>query len=126
MIKYYDNWIKNLQNKYDILKFKKNESIKISNGKEKFWVKIFSINLNNNTIIGIVDNELILKSKYNFGDFVEFSIENILDYHSSDEMNNLSNYIKNIIKEIMIKNNCTVKDAIKLIYSDNKILNLKY
>lgn len=49
--------------------------VKISNGRERFFVKITRIT--KTYIIGIVSNELVCGSEYNVGDYVSFNIYNI-------------------------------------------------
>jgi hypothetical protein len=123
---YTDYWLNNNNIKNDFSNLKKNESVKISNGREKFWVKILYVNKINNIIFGNVDNELILNSPYNIGDIVQFSFENILDYQSENDINKLKTMMKNIIEEVMINNSCSIEDAIKFIHSNNYILNNNY
>jgi hypothetical protein len=124
-MKYYtDNWLKNNNHiKTNVSNIKKNESVKISNGREKFWVKILLINKFNNIIFGTIDNQLILNSLYNIGDIVQFSYENILDYQSENDIYKLKKIMNNVIQETMINNNCSIQDALKIIYNDNNILN---
>jgi hypothetical protein len=121
---YYDTWLKNNNIKYDLLELKENESVKISNGKEKFWVKIIFINKYNHTIRGIIDNQLVLNNQYNYGDIVEFYSYNILDYHSKNDIKKLNKIMNNFIQDIMIKNNCSQIEAIKIIYGNNMIFNV--
>ena len=66
------------------------DSIKISNGFERFWVEIK--NINELYLIGRVDNKLIT-SEYNLNDYVMFENRNIYN------INNIK-YKKNIIKNI--------------------------
>jgi hypothetical protein len=121
---YYDNWVKNNNLKFNTLHIKKNESVKISNGKEKFWVKIIYIDKYNHTIRGIVDNELIFNNIYNYGDVVEFNFDNIIDYHSLNDFEKLNKIMINYINDIMIKNNCSQIEAIKIIFGNNTIFNI--
>lgn len=121
---YYDTWLKNNNMNIDIFELKENESVKISNGKEKFWVKIIYINKYNHTIRGIIDNQLVLNNQYNYGDIVEFYFNNILDYHSKNDIEKLNKIMNNFIQDIMIKNNCSQIEAIKIIYGNNMIFNV--
>ncbi|VVC75967.1 hypothetical protein AQUSIP_12680 [Aquicella siphonis] len=63
----------------DLESIKVNDSVKICNGRERFWVTVKLIEADN--IIGKIDNHLTNTSKYNYGDYVKFKsyhIYNIL------------------------------------------------
>ena len=54
-----------------------NDSVKIGNGNENFWVTVQKIE--ENAVYGKVDNHLVLKKNYNFSDNVIFGKQHILD-----------------------------------------------
>jgi uncharacterized protein YegJ (DUF2314 family) len=54
-----------------------NDFVKISNGKERFWVKV--IDLKKNLVLGIVSNNLIFNNELNMGDLVKFEKKYILE-----------------------------------------------
>ena len=56
------------------------DTAKICNGEERFWVKITEIN--DDTIIGTVNNALVDTSKYNYEDYVSFKKTHIYDIHT--------------------------------------------
>ena len=76
------------------------DTVKISNGFERFWVEIKEIN--NLYLIGRVDNELIT-NEYNLNDYVMFEKRNIYDIHTikdkEDLLKNLNKKIKFLYKE---------------------------
>ena len=58
---------------------KEGDIVKISNGRERFFVEISKLNAATHdvTIIGIVSNELVCGSEYNVGDYVHFEPKHI-------------------------------------------------
>ncbi len=70
-----------------------NASVKIGNGRERFFVTVKNI-LPDGSIIGTVDNHLIRDSPYNFGDTVKFEKKNIYVVHTRD-------YFTTRVKEMM-------------------------
>jgi hypothetical protein len=115
---YTDNWIF-YKNNFDISQMKENEFVKISNGKERFWTSIKQIDKNNKIIIGRIENNLIYKSTYNYGELVKFNINNVLDYINQKNCKKLKYVVNLTIKEIMEKQCVSYDDAIKYIYENN-------
>ena len=83
-----DNWIipKNYSGEkrlsYEKIKnLEMNDLVKISNGKENFWVEINKIN--NNAIYGTIKNQLFIKRNYNFGDTILFGKHQICDLYEN-------------------------------------------
>lgn len=83
---YLDNWTKSEDvkcfqfrepTKENLINLKVNDSVKIGNGKENFWVTVQKIE--ENAVYGKVDNHLVLKKNYNFSDNVVFGKQHILD-----------------------------------------------
>lgn len=76
---YPSNWFRvpSFQLQEDI---KEGDFVKISNNKDRFWVKVTEIFPDN--IVGIVNNNLTCKVGYNLGDEITFKKEHILDYLS--------------------------------------------
>ena len=64
----------------ELNEIKKGFSVKICNGRERFWVNV--VNVNENKLIGIVANELIYETPYNNGDKVSFFKKNIYQINS--------------------------------------------
>lgn len=61
----------------DLTKLKKGSLIKLSNGIERFWVIIEWFD--DDSIYGVVDNDLGRTTKYGYGDTVVFKKNHILD-----------------------------------------------
>ena len=59
--------------------------VKISNGKERFWVKV--IKIIDGVVTGTIDNELDDTSKYDFGDTVSFSIGKVIQFLNDKTLN---------------------------------------
>jgi len=59
--------------------------VKISNGKERFWVKV--IKIIDGVVTGTIDNELDDTSKYDFGDTVSFPIGNVIQFLNDKTLN---------------------------------------
>lgn len=53
------------------------DTVKISNGKERFWVQLTHVK--NNNLQGIIKNELLDETLYKYGDKVNFKTKNIYD-----------------------------------------------
>lgn len=70
------------------------DSVKISNGLERFWVEIKEVN--DLYLIGRVDNELIT-NEYNLNNYVMFERKNIYDIHTIKDKEEL---VKNLSKKI--------------------------
>lgn len=70
------------------------DTVKISNGFERFWVEIKEIT--DLYLIGRVDNELIT-NEYNLNDYVMFEKKNIYDIHTIKDKEEL---LKNLDKKI--------------------------
>jgi hypothetical protein len=84
--------------------------IKISNGDERFFVHVLYIS--KSYIIGQVNNILIYNKGYNYGDFIKFRKENILQIHSKNyykklckNANVINDYINKGLNVIPISNN---------------------
>lgn len=56
-------------------KIKKNDKVKLHNSIESFWVII--TNVNNESLTGIIKNELLDPVEYNNGDIINFNIKNV-------------------------------------------------
>lgn len=98
---YPDNFDIPTQDELDNIKI--NDSVKISNGLERFWAQI--IEVNTLYLLGRVDNELITND-YKLGDIIMFERHNIYDIHTVEYKNNFKKIVKinkNLIK-IKIKN----------------------
>lgn len=52
------------------------DSVKVCDGRERFWVTVTGKSLENNKLCGIVDNELF-GNNLSFGDAIEFLPDNI-------------------------------------------------
>ena len=65
-----------------------NDSVKISNGFERFWAQI--IQVNTLYLLGKVDNELIT-NEYKLGDIIMFERHNIYDIHTIEYKYNIQN-----------------------------------
>ena len=63
-------------------RIKKTDTVKISNGEERFWVHV--TNIKGDEIYGTVDNHLIHERPYNLGDTVVFRRENVYDIHTKE------------------------------------------
>lgn len=64
--------------KLDILKI--GDVVKLSNGFEKFFVKITKFKLNDKKkIVGTILNKLLYNYIYDYGDSVEFNLNNIFE-----------------------------------------------
>ena len=66
----------------DLENLSTNDMVKISNGFERFFVRVKYIN--GDTIIGIVDNHLVGKYDYDFNDTVRFEKKNIFVIKKDD------------------------------------------
>jgi len=88
-----DDWVDVIHNKdeysdcfdipteADLDNLSSNDVAKISNGFERFFVRIKEVI--DNTIIGVVDNHLVGKYDYDFNDTVRFEKRNIFMYKGS-------------------------------------------
>ena len=94
---YIDNWIKNDFDNTNII-IEIDNVIKLKNPLgEAFWVVVKEI-LSNDKFIGIVNNHLINKSKYNYNDMVSFTREDIRDYKNRKIQEQQSLFVNEIIK----------------------------
>jgi hypothetical protein len=75
---YTDNWVSFNGPKRE--KIKEGNIVKISNGRESFWVIVREITDIN--IIGEVNNDLLGEQAYNCGDLVSFGKKNIREIYS--------------------------------------------
>ena len=65
---------------FSILKYALNDNVKISNGKERFWVIIRKLpNIKNKWFTGEINNMLVFNENYDCGSMVKFKIDNIFD-----------------------------------------------
>ena len=93
-----DDWLLNNNSQF-IGDLKLGEKVKIANNLEKFWVQI--IEINNNYIIGKIDNYLTYNSEYDYQDIVIFEKENILEIYNK--------FISFVLNK-HFKTNCKIKD----------------
>ena len=94
---YIDNWIKNDFDNTNII-IEIDNVIKLKNPLgEAFWVVVKEI-LSNDKFIGIVNNHLINKSKYNYNDMVSFTREDIRDYKNKKIQEEQAQFVNEIIK----------------------------
>ena len=70
-----------IPSKKEINKIGIKSCVKISNGVERFWVTITLIM--NDTIVGKINNDLIIDEGYDIDDLIEFKFENILEIDNS-------------------------------------------
>jgi hypothetical protein len=63
-------------------RIKKTDTVKISNGRERFWVLVTDIK--GDDIYGTVDNFLTISPQYTRGDTVVFRRENVYDIHTKE------------------------------------------
>jgi hypothetical protein len=85
-----DNWVP-----YHLVNFQKlqlDETVKINNGYEKFWVKILFLETTDELILGKVSSKLVNDLPYNYQDYVLFHTSNIMEHHTKED------YEENIIK----------------------------
>jgi len=94
-----DDWVDVIHNKdeysdcfdipteADLDNLSSNDVAKISNGFERFFVRIKEVI--DNTIIGVVDNHLVGKYDYDFNDTVRFEKRNIFMLKKNDTTNDI-------------------------------------
>jgi uncharacterized protein YegJ (DUF2314 family) len=68
-------------------------SVKISNGKERFWTEV--IKITNHYIVGRIDNKLSFNKNYDYNDLVMFDKGNIFDIHDLEFKKMIIKYINN-------------------------------
>ena len=93
----------------------KNDNVKVIRNSERFWITIEKINFENNTIEGIIANDLILpeNNDIKFQDKVEITFENIIDilfeklYSNKNALKEIQNYHENLnsINNLIIREN---------------------
>ena len=100
---YFDNWINvnslnidNIPSDKELNELSVGYSVKISNGKERFWVEVQKVT--DYYILGRVDNNLVSNQKYNYNDLILFERSNIFDIHDLE-------FKKMIVKYVNNKNN---------------------
>lgn len=70
----------------DIQKIKIDDSVKVCNGRERFWITVNEIKKDNvddpfkHEFIGAVDNDLIDTEEYDYGSIVKFHGYHIYDF----------------------------------------------
>jgi hypothetical protein len=74
---------------------KPNYSVKISNGKERFFVTVKEIH-KNDYITGIINNKLCFNSPYNYNDSVMFQKKNIYNIHTVKDREDIANLVKDL------------------------------
>ena len=104
---YIDNWINannNIPTNKELDKLDIGYSVKISNGKERFWVEIKKID--KHFLLGKIDNKLLSYNEYNYNDLVLFEKINIYDIHDLEFKKLLLKYVNknNKIKKNKNKN----------------------
>jgi hypothetical protein len=78
-------------------------SVKISNGKERFFVTVIEIH-KNDYITGIINNKLCFNSPYGYDDLVMFQKKNIYNIHTVEDREDISNMVKDLnIKDDIIR-----------------------
>ena len=94
-----DDWINNNNIiTQDILTIYDGLLVKIANNYERFWVKI--TNINDEYLLGTIDNHLTYNENYDYQDTVLFEKNNILDIH---------NYNNKSINNDLLKSDCLIK-----------------
>lgn len=96
-------------------KLSKNDNVKVIRNKERFWISIEKINFENNTIEGLISNDLVLpqNNDIKFGDKVEIDFKNIIDilfkklYSNEIALKEITNYYENSNSN----NNLIVKES---------------
>lgn len=73
----------NVPSKTSLDAIKANDTVKICNGQERFWVTVQKVK--GNTVRGIVDNHLVSDCDYGYGDTVTFQKRHIYDIHTSED-----------------------------------------
>jgi uncharacterized protein YegJ (DUF2314 family) len=54
--------------------------VKVSNGQERFWVKV--VKIDKDLITGIIDNNLISTEGYDCGDTISFTTDKVYDIYT--------------------------------------------
>lgn len=96
MIIYVDDWIepqlRDIQSPTynELCDLQITESVKICNGRERFFVKITEIDYQQEIVIGTVDNKLVLEAPYNYGSYVEFEFKHIYVIHKREYLDKKS------------------------------------
>jgi hypothetical protein len=109
-----DNWIDAQQiaksnpncfqvpSEYDLNNIKSSDTVKICNGKERFYVLVKKVYKNGN-IVGFVNNMLYYNSAYNYNDLVIFHKKNIYNIHTLEDRNEITKILKDLnIKEDIV------------------------
>lgn len=94
-----DDWLLDTNNLLIISNLKVGDIVKIANNLERFWVKI--IELNENYVLGKIDNYLTFNKFYDYQDIVIFEKNNILDLHNKEITD---------VMDIHLKTNCLIKN----------------
>jgi hypothetical protein len=79
-----DNWVP-----YHIVNFRNlkiDETVKINNGYEKFWVKIIILEDETEFVVGEVSSKLVNDLPYNYQDLVMFHTSNIMVHHTEEDI----------------------------------------
>jgi hypothetical protein len=104
---YFDNWTdaqqiaKSNPNDFQVPSvdqlnnIKPQDTVKISNGKERFFVTVKKIYKNGN-IVGFVNNILYCNSSYNYDDLVMFKKQNIYNIHTLKDRENITKILKDL------------------------------
>lgn len=74
----------NVPNNSDIKNIEIGDYIKISNGIERFWIKINKYNKNKKILSGTIKTHLINKNKYDFNDEIIIRARNIYQITKKD------------------------------------------
>lgn len=110
---YTDDWInakdKYIQNPetfeiptdYELEDIEINYLVKISNGIERFWVRILDIK--NDVLIGTIDNKLAYCLNYDYKNLVMFEKNNIFEIHDLEFQNFIKKHIENKVNKKKIK-----------------------
>lgn len=116
---YTDHWMnENIQN-IQIKNINLNDFVRLKNAHESFWVVVRAID--KKIFVGQVDNHLVRKSEYNYGDFVFFSKKDVCEHKTVQE--DLSPLIKKInqaMDELVGEHGQTYVDTL----SEDKLLTL--
>lgn len=59
-------------------------TVKISNGRERFFVTIRDVEDGTGYLVGVIDNHLVLPAPYGFGDKVRFHRSNVMQLNTPD------------------------------------------
>ena len=74
-------------------------SVKISNGRERFYVIVKKVK--NSKIIGKVNNIIVLPASYKFKDLVSFKKEHVFEIHLQEDKHLASERLRPLVKDFI-------------------------